>query len=185
MNNPDFLSVFIVGNPRSGKTLLQSLLGYHGDFAWFSQYYLKFRPFPMIGTLNKIYNHLRVNSHKELLETLHVDILDGRYFVPQHRERILIVGYLSDMAQQGYNTQNISDFHKKMVPYLIKKYACASKKDLIVDIGSGQGHALIPLWNEGYSNLVAIDIEADNFEEFELKYNIRSHVCNIENQKNT
>jgi 2-polyprenyl-3-methyl-5-hydroxy-6-metoxy-1,4-benzoquinol methylase len=93
------------------------------------------------------------------------------------------VGYLSDMAQQGYNTQNISDFHKKMVPYLIKKYACASKKDLIVDIGSGQGHALIPLWNEGYSNLVAIDIEADNFEEFELKYNIRSHVCNIENQK--
>ncbi len=56
MNNPDFLSVFIVGNPRSGKTLLQSLLGYHGDFAWFSQYYLKFRPFPMIGTLNKIYN---------------------------------------------------------------------------------------------------------------------------------
>jgi uroporphyrinogen decarboxylase len=30
------------------------------------------------GTLNKIYNHLRVNSHKELLETLHVDILDMR-----------------------------------------------------------------------------------------------------------
>jgi hypothetical protein len=49
-------NIFIVGCPRSGKTLLQEMLAFHNDFAWFSQYYRKFRSFPEVTFLNRIYD---------------------------------------------------------------------------------------------------------------------------------
>jgi hypothetical protein len=54
--------VFIVGCPRSGKTLLQSLLAFHDNFAWFSQYCSRFSSFPEVGALNRAYDFPTVGN---------------------------------------------------------------------------------------------------------------------------
>ncbi|GEM_PF-2175170 len=49
-------NVFIVGCPRSGKTLLQQSLAFHPEFGWFSQYLSRLRFLPLTGALNRIYS---------------------------------------------------------------------------------------------------------------------------------
>ncbi len=47
--------VFIIGCPRSGKTILHFLLSHHHVFAWFSQYSDRWPQYPFISKINKIY----------------------------------------------------------------------------------------------------------------------------------
>ena len=53
MKKPAYKTIFIIGNPRSGKTLLQSLIGHHQSLAWLSQYHHKFPQCPWNGYLNR------------------------------------------------------------------------------------------------------------------------------------
>jgi len=87
-------------------------------------------------------------------------------------------GYLREMAEQGYSMENIDPFHSYMVPWLFKKYA-AQPEHVVVDIGAGQGHCLIPLHKSGYRNLTAVDIEEDNFRDFKDNFSIRCIKCDL------
>jgi len=69
-----------------------------------------------------------------------------------------------------------------MIPYLLKKYGI-NKNELVVDLGAGQGHCLIPLFEQGWKNLVAVDIDDYNFKFFEEKYNITCYRVNLEIEK--
>lgn len=45
------------------------------------------------------------NTLTELGYTIHYQVLDGKHFVPQHRERIIIVGFRNDLFQGKENFQ--------------------------------------------------------------------------------
>ena len=91
------------------------------------------------------------------------------------------MNYLREMAEQGYNPQNIDSFHEVMVPWLLS-FNGVSKDGTVVDIGAGQGHALIPLHRNEYKHLVAVDIDDFNFDFFERKYGFKTIQCNIASQ---
>lgn len=91
-------------------------------------------------------------------------------------------GYLNEMAADGYDMEHISKFHCVMLPYMMKILAI-SPKSRVVDIGAGHGHGLIPLYKNGFRDLVAVDRYTDNFKNFELKFGIRSTHCNIEKDR--
>ncbi len=83
------------------------------------------------------------------------------------------------MAGGGYNPQSIGTFHKTMVPHLLSQLR-AKKDELLVDIGSGQGHVVIPAVSAGYRNVAAVDISPENFELFSKDYGIRGFICDVE-----
>ena len=65
ISNDDKLTynnVFIIGCPRSGKTLLQGMIGFHESFAWFSQYNSSLPQVPAVGILNRIYDIPLINK---------------------------------------------------------------------------------------------------------------------------
>jgi len=88
------------------------------------------------------------------------------------------MNYLREMSEQGYNPETIGPFHESMIPWLLS-FKNILKKDRVVDIGAGQGHCLIPLHRNGWTNLVAVDIDSYNFEMFKHKYGINSFRCDI------
>lgn len=49
-------TIFIIGSPRSGKTLLQSLVCLHESIGWFSQYNAKYPFIAPFSSLNKLYD---------------------------------------------------------------------------------------------------------------------------------
>lgn len=58
-----------------------------------------------LENVKNLISHDRGNTFKiikatleELGYTLHYKVMDGKYFVPQHRERIMIVGYINDLS---------------------------------------------------------------------------------------
>jgi len=89
--------------------------------------------------------------------------------------------YLREMAEQGYNPEHIGPFHNYMIPWLLSSHAI-SKEEMIVDIGAGQGHCLIPLYLNGWHNLCAVDVDDYNFESFERKYKIRCFRCDVNSE---
>lgn len=50
------------------------------------------------------------NTLKELGYSVHAQVLNGKYFVPQHRERIIIVGFREDVYE------SLEDFHFPKMP---------------------------------------------------------------------
>lgn len=90
--------------------------------------------------------------------------------------------YLHEMSQEGYNPENIGTFHRKMVPWLLSAYQIA-KDAGIVDIGAGQGHCLIPLHENGWLKLTAVDVDDFNFSVFKNKHGLDVHKCNISSEK--
>lgn len=40
------------------------------------------------------------NTLKELNYTIYPKVLDGKHFVPQHRERIVIIGFSNDFSKE-------------------------------------------------------------------------------------
>ena len=79
--------------------------------------------------------------------------------------------YLHEMAQQGYNPENIGPFHEHMVPWLMSVHGLG-KQEAVVDIGAGQGHCLLPLHRAGWRNLTAVDLDPYNFQLFRERYGI-------------
>ena len=74
--------------------------------------------------------------------------------------------YLEQMADTGYNSDNIGDFHQVCLPYLGKRFF-PQKSSRILDIGAGQGHCIFPLKNSGYENIIAVDVDDRNKKLFE------------------
>lgn len=56
MSDRTYSTVFVVGSPRSGKTLLQNIIGFHEQMAWFSQFNSRFSTVPLFGMLNNLYD---------------------------------------------------------------------------------------------------------------------------------
>jgi len=69
-----------------------------------------------------------------------------------------------------------------MIPWLLSHHHVA--KDVgIVDIGAGQGHCLIPLSENGWANLTAVDIDDYNFPVFVSKYGFNVLKNDISSEK--
>ena len=90
-------------------------------------------------------------------------------------------GYLKKMAESGYNVSSISYFHKVMIPYLLERYQIG-KHEIVADLGAGRGHCLIPLYEKGWKNLIAVDIDDYNFELFKEKYGIKCYKVDLETE---
>ena len=91
------------------------------------------------------------------------------------------MSYLREMAERGYRPEKIGPFHEFMIPWLLSYYGI-SKEEVVVDIGAGQGHALIPLYRTGWTRLVAVDSDDCNFELFKNQYGARVLLCDVEKQ---
>lgn len=89
--------------------------------------------------------------------------------------------YLEEMKETGYSTDTISDFHYECLSFLAKRFF-PKKDSVIVDIGAGWGHCLIPLKREGYKNLTAIDVDLSASERLE-KESIAFFNIDIEREK--
>lgn len=90
--------------------------------------------------------------------------------------------YLHEMSRDGYNPENIGSFHRNMVPWLLSANQ-VSKHEGVVDIGAGQGHCLIPLHENGWKKLTAVDMDDFNFSIFKTKFGFDVRKCNISSEK--
>jgi 2-polyprenyl-3-methyl-5-hydroxy-6-metoxy-1,4-benzoquinol methylase len=88
-------------------------------------------------------------------------------------------GYLQEMATGGYDTDSVGPFHRHMIPWLLDSHG-VSRDGVVVDIGAGSGHALLPLHAAGWRNLVAVDRDPANFGEFERRFGIRTVTCDMQ-----
>jgi 2-polyprenyl-3-methyl-5-hydroxy-6-metoxy-1,4-benzoquinol methylase len=80
--------------------------------------------------------------------------------------------YLKEMSCSGYKFGNDNGFHRACLTYLAS-HLFPDKRSRIIDIGSGQGHCLFPLKEQGYTNLYALDIDEFNknlFSEKEIDF---------------
>lgn len=85
------------------------------------------------------------------------------------------------MKESGYHTDTIDEFHFKCLTHLAKNFF-PYKDSIIVDIGAGWGHCLIPLKTIGYKRLIAIDIDTSASEKLE-KEGIQFINSDIEKEK--
>jgi ubiquinone/menaquinone biosynthesis C-methylase UbiE len=89
--------------------------------------------------------------------------------------------YLEEMRDQGYSTDNIDDFHVKMIPYILEKYG-VPKNGQLVEVGIAQGHCSISAYRAGYRNLAAVDYVDLNFTRFKAEYGIECFNVDITEQ---
>jgi SAM-dependent methyltransferase len=90
-----------------------------------------------------------------------------------------VFGYVREMSDSGYNLEDIGLFHRTMLPFLVRRLGLTTSSR-IVDIGAGSGHGLLPLWLEGFRNLVAVDRDAFNFARLAEQFGIPAIHCDIE-----
>ena len=90
--------------------------------------------------------------------------------------------YLKEMELQGYSADVIDEFHRVMVPYLLRRYGI-EKSEVLAEIGSAQGHCLLSAHHAGYRNLVAIDCSDYRFDVFQANYGIRCFKVDVANEK--
>ena len=62
------------------------------------------------------------------------------------------MSYLDEMAEHGYNIDNIDDFHRFMLPWLLESNGIG-REATVLDIGAGHGHCLVPLHDRGVAAL--------------------------------
>jgi SAM-dependent methyltransferase len=79
--------------------------------------------------------------------------------------------YLREMAEQGYAMGTIDDFHRAMIPYLLRSHGVLPS-ETVLEIGPAQGHCIISAFQAGYRKLVAIDYIDTNFSVFKDSYGI-------------
>tara|TARA_Y100000389_G_C17383416_1_gene475635 strand:- start:159 stop:797 length:639 start_codon:yes stop_codon:yes gene_type:complete len=73
--------------------------------------------------------------------------------------------YLNEMKTSGYSNNDIDDFHKFIIPFLLKKND-VSKKARIIEIGAAEGHCILTAKFNGYENLGIVDYIDYNFDNF-------------------
>ena len=120
-------NVFIVGSPRSGKTLLQSLLAFHPEFGWFSQYYSRCRFLPAVGALNRIYDIPGIGKF--------LAARDRKFFLPRPVE--MAKDYNCKLASAGVLTGNeVKEKDKKKLREVFEAQLKIQKKDkFLTDYG--------------------------------------------------
>ncbi len=92
------------------------------------------------------------------------------------------VGYLSEMAQAGYNPGSISTFHRVMIPYPSRELD-VRQNELVVDLGAAQGHCIISAKVAGYNRLAVVDIDPYDFKLFESSFGIACYRCDAEQDR--
>ena len=99
------------------------------------------------------------NTLRELGYTIHYQVMDGKYFVPQHRERIMIVGFRNDLydGKEDFSFPEVKDPELKirsiLEPNIDKKYTLSDKLWLYLQNyakkhqanGNGFGYGLVNL----------------------------------------
>ncbi|MBL0911463.1 MAG: DNA (cytosine-5-)-methyltransferase [Bacteroidia bacterium] len=107
-------------------------------------------PVFMLENVKNLRSHDKGNTFKVIQSTLdelgynvHAEVLDGKYYVPQHRERIIIVGFRRDI----FNNQETFKFPK----YPVQK---AKIKDILMEDPDGKYTLSDKLWNylQDYAN---------------------------------
>jgi SAM-dependent methyltransferase len=82
-------------------------------------------------------------------------------------------GYLREMAASGYRLDAVGPFHRVMVPWLAG-WLGVPRDGVVIDLGAGQGHCLLPLHEAGWRNLVAVDVDDVNFAAFRATLGCRT-----------
>jgi len=87
------------------------------------------------------------------------------------------VNYVRDMRDNGYNENTIPPYDKFVFPYIVRELCGCGKDAAILDAGAGVGNVLLPLQNEGYSDLYALDIEdtmSSFFESRKIPFSLKN-----------
>lgn len=107
-------------------------------------------PVFMLENVKNLRSHDKGNTFKVIQSTLdelgynvHAEVLDGKYYVPQHRERIIIVGFRRDI----FNNQETFKFPKSPVQK-------AKIKDILMEDPDVKYTLSDKLWNylQDYAN---------------------------------
>lgn len=138
----------------------------------------------MLENVKNLYSHDRGRTFKIILESLNelnyevfYQVLDGQYFVPQHRERILIIGF--DRNRYGSNIQFNFDIEPILPKPVIKdileaevdeKYTLSDKLWIYLQnyaakhkaVGNGFGYGIAPL--DGVSRTLSARYYKDGSE---------------------
>ncbi len=138
----------------------------------------------MLENVKNLYSHDRGRTFKIILESLNelnyevfYQVLDGQYFVPQHRERILIIGF--DRNRYGSNIQFNFDIKPILPKPVIKdileaevdeKYTLSDKLWIYLQnyaakhkaVGNGFGYGIAPL--DGVSRTLSARYYKDGSE---------------------
>lgn len=99
------------------------------------------------------------NTLRELGYTIHFQVMDGKYYVPQHRERIMIVGFRNDLygGKEDFSFPEVQDPQLKirdiLEPDINSKYTLSDKLWLYLQNyakkhqanGNGFGYGLVNL----------------------------------------
>ena len=81
----------------------------------------------MLENVKNLVSHDKGNTFKIIIKTLkelgysvHFKVLDGKHFVPQHRERIIIVGFRNEIFQgkEGFEFPNMPEANFKIIDIL-------------------------------------------------------------------
>jgi 2-polyprenyl-3-methyl-5-hydroxy-6-metoxy-1,4-benzoquinol methylase len=88
------------------------------------------------------------------------------------------MNYLKEMAEQGYHPRSVGPFHRHMIPWLMRVNGIGHDA-VVMDIGAGQGHGLLPLKEGGWTHLMAVDIDDYNFDLFRNQFGFQTLKCDI------
>lgn len=121
LKNDRYTYVFIVGCPRSGKTLLQKMLASHDKFAWFSQYSNRFQSLPIFGILNRFYNLPILGNF--------LSDFNGKPFLPHpvemsknYNEKLKGIGSLGKSDVTNIDKKKMQDIFEKQLKYQNKRF---------------------------------------------------------------
>jgi SAM-dependent methyltransferase len=92
------------------------------------------------------------------------------------------MNYLREMAEGGYTPASIGHFHKTMLPYLADRLR-VGRHEMIVDVGTAQGHCAISLKQAGYEHITVVDREPYNFPFFKSKYGFTCIQCDVTKER--
>jgi len=155
-------TIFIIGSPRSGKTLLQNIIGFHEELAWFSQFNSKFSNIPAMGIINRIYDI-------PLLGNFFLSHSQSRYL--PHPEEIS-KKYVPIMRRYGSLDENdLKKSDKKKLQEVFQKQLFYQKKRKII-ADSGRPARLL-YFNHVFPNTKFIHVIRDGREvvaELIVKY---------------
>lgn len=83
------------------------------------------------------------------------------------------------MADDGYRLESLGDFHRIMVPHVLR-IGGIGRDELVVDLGAAQGHCAVSARLGGYERVAAVDVDPENFATFASRYGIEGHLCDLE-----
>ncbi len=92
------------------------------------------------------------------------------------------MNYFEELSNSGNLIIRTSDYHRTMIPYHLSRSGLSPDK-VIVNIEIESGHYLVPLSENGYERLVALNSADTYFNHYKKMLGIECHKVNIETER--